>query len=259
MDNMMKLNDSIREMVVARTSRIPAWEIAFLLDNDDFRVAGGCFMDGTPNDYDVYPAFGVAFDHDNIRKRLDSLKGEVVCESKNALTVKVKGKVVQFCRHYRTTLFELVKSFDFSHCQVGVEYKTRENGDGGYATPLVDSVEWTDDWLMYRLNGRSSYTGSEYPLSSLIRLNKYVKRDIIKGRSYIVEVLKILQDIVKRGYIDYADFKDQLDAVDLLLLEPAESNSAWQLFKACLGKGLVAAHYTSEELDDLLNERGDES
>ncbi len=243
-----------QELIKTRANRIPAWEIAFLLDNHNFRVAGGCFMDDTPNDYDVYPAFGVTFDHERIRSNLKSLDGEVLYSSKNALTVKVGGKVIQFCRFYKTTLAELVASFDFSHCQVGVEYRARDNGEGGYAYPKLESMEWTDDWMRYRINGQSTYTGSEYPLSSLIRMNKYVKRGIIKGKSYVVEALKILRDIISRGYVDYPDFKDQLDAVDLLLLQPDESNAAWQLFIACQGRGMMSKFYTPDELEALKTE-----
>lgn len=240
-----------QELIRTRANRVPAWEIAFLLDNHNFRVAGGCFMDDTPNDYDVYPAFGVTFDHKRIRSNLESLGGEVLFSSKNALTVKVGGKVIQFCRYYKTTLAELVDSFDFSHCQVGVEYRARYDDKGGYASPKLESMEWTDDWMRYRINGQSTYTGSEYPLSSLIRMNKYVKRGIIKGKSYVVEALKILRDIISRGYVDYPDFKDQLDAVDLLLLEPNESNAAWQLFISCMNKGIVTNSYTPDELEAL--------
>jgi len=244
------LIDTARDLIRARAKRIPAWDIAFLLDNWNFRVAGGCFMDDTPNDYDVYPAFGVTFDHDKIRRNLKSLNGEVLFKSKNALTVRVHGKVIQFCRFYKTTLFELVDSFDFSHCQVGVEYRHTETSDNGIGTPVLESIEWTDDWMKFKMLGNSTYTGSEYPLSSLIRLNKYVKRDIIKGKSYTVEALKILTDIIRRGYIDYTDFKNQLDAVDLMLLEPKESNAAYELFKVCHFRRLVTRQYSQYEIEN---------
>lgn len=162
----------------------------------------------------------------------------------------VTGTVIQFCKYYKTTLHELVESFDFSHCQVGVEYRTVEE-NGSFKTPVIQCTDWTDSWVKYRITGRSTYTGSEYPLSSLIRLNKYVKRDIIiKGKSYTVEALKILADIISRGYIDYPDFKNQLDAVDLMLLEPKESNAAYELFKVCHFKRLVARQYSQHAIEN---------
>ena len=245
----MNTEEIFHDLVIRRANRIPALDIAFLLDNYNFRVAGGCFMDGVPNDYDVYPAYGVSFDAQRIRRNVKSLQGEVICETKNAITVKVHGKVIQFCKYYKTKLHELVESFDFSHCQVGVEYRTVE-GDGSFQTPVVECVAWSESWAEYRITGHSTYTGSEYPLSSLIRLNKYVKRDIIKGKSYTVEVLKILADIIKRGYIDYPDFKEQLDAVDLMLLDPKESNVAYELFKVCHSKCLVTRQYSQHAIEN---------
>lgn len=247
----MNIKETLEKLVTIRAKRIPAWDIAFILNNDDFRVAGGCFMDGVPNDYDVYPAFGKSFNAGHIRKNtIESLKGEVICETKNAITVKVHGKVIQFCTYYKATLQELVDSFDFSHCQVGVEFSSRETDDGGIATPEIKDIAWYDAWVEYRITRQSTYTGSEYPLSSLIRLNKYVKRDIIKGKSYIIEVLKILNDIIERGYTDYRDFKNQLDAVDLLLLEPKEANAAYELFKTCHTARLVRTQYQQEVIDN---------
>jgi hypothetical protein len=251
----MDIKETLTKLVTIKAKRIPAWDIAFILDNDDFRVAGGCFMDGVPNDYDVYPALGKSFDSHRIKENtIKSLKGEVLCETKNAITVKVHGKVIQFCKYYKTTLHELVESFDFSHCQVGVEFEARETDSGGFGMPEINCVAWSDAWLEYRITGHSIYTGSEYPLSSLIRLNKYVKRDIIKGKSYTIEVLKILNDIIKRGYIDYPDFKNQLDAVDLLLLEPKESNAAYELFKTCHARLLVTRQYSRHAIDNGLLE-----
>lgn len=245
----MNTEQIFKGFVTGKARRIPTWDIAFLLDNENFRVAGGCFMDGVPNDYDVYPAFGVSFDSERIRKNVKSLQGEVICETKNAITVKVHGKVIQFCKYYKTTLHELVESFDFSHCQVGVEYRTVEE-DGSFQTPVIECVAWSESWAEYRITGHSTYTGSEYPLSSLIRLNKYVKRDIIKGKSYTVEVLKILADIIKRGYLDYPDFKNQLDAVDLMLLEPKESNAAYALFRVCHSRFLVTRQYSQHAIEN---------
>ena len=94
----MNIKETLEKLVTNRAKRIPAWDIAFILDNDDFRVAGGCFMDEVPNDYDVYPAFGKSFNTDRIRKNtMGSLKGEGISETKNTITAKVPGKVSQFC------------------------------------------------------------------------------------------------------------------------------------------------------------------
>jgi hypothetical protein len=52
-----------------------------------------------------------------------------------------------------------------------------------------------------------------------MRLTKYAKRDHFPGRAYIPSIINILMDIIRRGFTSYDDFKDQLDAVDLGLVE----------------------------------------
>ena len=61
--------------------------------------------------------------------------------------------------------------------------------------------------------------GSQYPLASLIRLNKYVKQGAFGGKAYIPSALNILMVVIERGFKSYDDYKDQLDAVDLGLVE----------------------------------------
>lgn len=56
--------------------------------------------------------------------------------------------------------------------------------------------------------------------------------------------------VIKRGYTDYRDFKKQLDAVDLLLLEPKEANAAYELFKTCHTTGLVRTQYQQEVINN---------
>ena len=71
---------------------------------------------------------------------------------------------------------------------------------------------------MAMVTEKSYFTSSDYPLSSLIRLQKYVERGKFAGKSWIWDAIKILTAIIRRGFEDYEDFKDQLDAVDLGLL-----------------------------------------
>lgn len=85
----MNTEQIFNDLVTGRADRIPAWDIAFMLDNDNFRVAGGCFMDGVPNDYDVYPAEGVSFNSISIRNNAKSLQGSASSHrSSTALEVR---------------------------------------------------------------------------------------------------------------------------------------------------------------------------
>jgi len=81
------------------------------------------------------------------------------------------------------------------------------------------SLYVSEDFITSAVNKNTFYTGSEYPLSSLMRILKYIKRGEYVGRYYYNDILKIVLDIKKRGYVDYNDFKNQIDAIDLGLLE----------------------------------------
>ncbi|MGI9570363.1 MAG: hypothetical protein ACR2PH_11640 [Desulfobulbia bacterium] len=137
---------------------------------------------------------------------------KIICGTKNAVTTKIttndKTYIVQFCNYNHPSLESLVNSFDFSHVQIGAHIIDKCVGD----------IYYTDAYLSSKLAETSEYTGSEYPLASLMRSFKYHKRGDFAGKSYLFTTLSILNDIVERGINGYDDFRDQLDAVDLGLI-----------------------------------------
>ena len=220
--------------------------ICLSYDYDSYYVAGNSCNAATPHDFDIYPSGGHIFDFDGIKSRIESVGGYVVIETRNALTVNINGKVIQFCNYRKPDLVSLINSFDFAHIQIGVavDIKWRpgdfEDDRGGYDYSTVSYVEFTDDWRKAHLLETTWYTGSEYPLSSLLRTTKYFQRGAYANKhEYKKDILNILNDIISRGYKDYKDYKDQLAAVDLLLLEPEEKEAAWNLWKTCGGRSLV--------------------
>jgi len=173
-----------------------------------FHLAGGCFGP-VVNDLDLFP---VDFDKLAIEARDDVTK---VVETKNAETWKVFGKTVQLCSYRHQSLRSLVESFDFAHIQIGASVSITDGVvevDDTYCSNLCQTA---------RVMGDSFYTGSEYPLSSMVRLAKYFKRECISRGSMIESVIAIMADVAERGFEDYEDFKDQMDAVDLGLLPEA--------------------------------------
>jgi len=167
----------------------------------EFYLAGNCLNRSEPKDLDLFPTYkSQPFNIDN---------KYVVLNTKNAITAKYDNKIIQFCHYYHESLKKLVTSFDFAHVQIGAEVKIVHN------TIQVKEIYYTKAYEDSKLREGSFYTGSEYPLSSLVRLVKYQNRNYFAGRSYIGEIIKILANIVQRGFKDYDDFKDQLDAVDL--------------------------------------------
>lgn len=252
------IKNEIRERMEQRLKSVySAIAICLSYGHDGYYVAGNSCNASAPHDFDIYPR-GQEFDFFDIKSRIESVGGHVVIETRNALTVNISGKVIQFCNYNKPDLVKLIESFDFAHIQIGVAVDIEwrpggENGPddrGGYEFSRVARVEYTEDWVQAHLLETTWYTGSEYPLSSLLRTTKYFQRGAYaKKHEYKKDILNILNDIISRGYKDYQDYKDQLAAVDLLLLEPAEKKAAWDLFLTCGSHGLVK-YFTANELED---------
>lgn len=165
------------------------------LSKGEYFIAGSAIATREIADIDVYPVGDAPF---NVPTE------KVLAATKNATTV-AGDPPIQFCRYKHATLGELLASFDFAHVQAGAHVC-----DG-----IVQQVQWTADFVAANACRTSQFTGSEYPLSSAIRLLKYHKRGELTKHSSIRAMLDIVYAVVKRGFKDYDDFKDQLDAVDL--------------------------------------------
>lgn len=232
--------EEIDKEVVRRAYRLDFEAVYELLDDRPFFLAGGSLCGDPVNDFDLYPSPVVPFDSSTVLNVVWANPGKykLLSKTRNAVTVKLiaKDQVVQFCSYRKPSLMELVKSFDFSHIQVGVEFT------GDKEPPHADTVYYTDDFVLANVKRRTVYTGSEYPLSSLVRLFKYAKRDKLTRIGVAQAAMKILKDILDRGYENYDDFKSQIDAVDLGLPDMQE---AFELYKMCVTKGLV--EYTRQE------------
>lgn len=242
---MKEIKTVIRERMTERLKNVfSAIAICLSYSYDSYFVAGNSCNAAAPHDFDIYP-WGSNFDFKGIKSRVESVGGYVVIETRNALTVNIGGKVIQFCNYNKHDLISLIESFDFAHIQIGVaveidwEPGNHEDG-GGYGGSIIKYVEFTDNWQRAHMLETTWYTGSDYPLSSLLRITKYFQRGCYaKKYEYKKDILNILNDIIHRGYKDYQDYKDQLAAIDLLLLEPEEKEAALSLWKTCRDRGLV--------------------
>ena len=257
------INTAIKARLDSRLKNLYS-AIAILLsyDHTDYIIAGNSLNAVKPNDFDIYPDDS-KFDFGAIKKRVASFDGAyVVCESRNALTINLSGHVLQFCNYSKKTVQQLIESFDFAHIQIGAvihicwEPGAPEDG-GGYRNSFIQSIWMTNDYTAAHTIGTTWYTGSDYPLSSLIRCVKYAQRGTYANKfEYKADILKILGDIISRGYRDYEDFKDQLAAVDLLLLEEQEGQAAWVLFNICCKRGLVNSwhpDWSKDQYEDALD------
>lgn len=212
--------------------------IALLLGEDvDYYVAGNSCNSLVPNDYDIYPIED-KFDFDEIKTYAEKMKMPIVSETKNALTILINGMPIQFCSYIKPSLSDLIESFDFAHIQIGI--CVHNEWDDGYESSEIKEIKITCAWEESHLLNTTWYTHSKYPLSSLLRCVKYAQRGDFAGKSWKVSMMDIVSDIVERGFYDYGDFKDQISAIDLALLDENESNSAGKLFETFQARGLVS-------------------
>ena len=133
----------------------------------------------------------------------------LVCETNNARTYNTAPYTIQACGYGNGDLNALVNSFDFAHIQIGAIIT--QNGKDISVKTLIH----TPAFDTAHITGTTWYTGSEYPVSSLIRAEKYRRYGWLSPHRYMHTVFAILADFCERGFGNYEDFMDQMDAVDL--------------------------------------------
>ncbi len=163
---------------------------------DKIYIAGGAMISSEPNDIDIY--ISSAIDYPSLKQELLLANATIISDTNNALTIKLNHHTIQFCYSWKEELKELIESFDFAHIKLGACC---------YLKQTAIELYFSKDYETATLIGSSFYTGSEYPLSSFIRILKYIKRGFFSGKSYIPELIKILSDIIQRGYTDHEDLK----------------------------------------------------
>lgn len=195
-----------------------------LIDNKGIFAGSAMIPNHSINDIDVF-----FYNSRDYGRTVDALKQVYkYFETPNCVTINTNSVKVQLCKYNYPTMARLVESFDFAHVQVAYDVFSQE-------------VTYTEQAKEAFISRTTTFTGSEYPLSSLIRLNKYYERGRITGRGLIGEVLLIFKAILERGFKDYEDFKDQLNAVDLNFFdaEGGKNDLAYELYQVCLERGLI--------------------
>ena len=217
---MSNLTADARCVIEKRIKRRVNGEFLFdTLGLDQVYIAGSSLRAEPANDIDLYPVNRQDFvGLDLVLKD----KGIQYSGTKNAITVEYDGRVYQFCSYHKDSLEDLVNSFDYAHVQIGAKIKKDSESFGFLG---FDKLYMSEEFQSAQVLQRTWFTGSGYPLSSLLRLPKYIERGFFSGSSYKIEMLKAMSSVVDRGFEDYEDFKDQLDAVDLGLV-PEEISEA---------------------------------
>lgn len=197
-------------------------------------VAGGAIasliQDEEPHDYDIYFRTDECLDEviryylnstaipDYIREKVnkgepffykfyedkdeyESLKDySVLCYSSSAITLKGGIQLVT-CIYGEPE--QVSDSFDYLHSQGVYDYKA----DKVIITPeIVDAIK----------RKRLIYTGSRYPIASIIRMRKFIRRGYYINSG---QILKIALDINKLDLRDIKVLKRQLIGVDVLYFQ----------------------------------------
>jgi hypothetical protein len=118
-----------------------------------------------------------------------------VCLSPNAVTLTDK---IQIITRFHGSVEEIHENFDFVHVKGSYDFKK-------------DVLTIPDETAMAMLTKELFFTGSEYPLASLFRIRKFIKRgwSISAG-----EILKIALRLQEFNLLDMDVLYDQLIGVD---------------------------------------------
>ncbi len=141
---------------------------------------------------------------------------EVKFATSNAITLE--GSIQLVLRFYGE-IEDIHKTFDFVHCKN--HWSARDN-----------KLTLTLEALQSIINKELTYDGSRYPICSMIRTRKFIKRGwVINAGQY----LKMAIQVSKLDLTDMATLKDQLVGVDALyfnaLIEQIERDSSKDGFK----------------------------
>lgn len=115
--------------------------------------------------------------------------------STNAITLSHK---VQIVLRFYGDADKIHENYDYVHC---TNYWTRKSGDLVLRQPALESL----------LARELRYVGSKYPICSVIRLRKFIKRGWSVNAG---QILKMMMQVSELDLTNHAVFQDQLTGVD---------------------------------------------
>lgn len=139
---------------------------------------------------------------------------EVVFETDRAISIqnpRTKFQIQLIKAVFPPTILDLLRNFDFTIAMAGID------------TSMPDSIYHVKDYFYDLTVKRLIYTGSEYPLASLKRVTKFIRR----GFSICDEnLIRIAEDISDKGIIYDVD-KDVDDNLDIQGMDPDGARSIY--------------------------------
>lgn len=133
--------------------------------------------------------------------------GELICFTKNSLTFKGSHCNYQIITKYAGETTSVLDNFDFIHTMIAYNHSSNKFIYGN----LYDNEIIMSSILQKQL----VYHHSEYPVSSLFRLKKYVQR------GYDINVTSLVKLCFDIGLIDLTNpvvLQEQLTGLDMLIL-----------------------------------------
>jgi len=171
-------------------------------------LAGGALLHGEPKDLDLFPCWSqspaawaaLLYEYEEGRE------ARFAC-------VRVGGRLLQCVRPDGLPLGvdNLVKSFDFAHCQVGVRLLHQKVDNVWLAT----EVAWTPAFQAAMLTGGTFYVGGRMPLNSLARVARISQKlDLTLGETREL-AFQVVRELAK-----------DVPALDHLFMEGTEAEPA---------------------------------
>lgn len=192
------LNERLRDIGLSRNSPVP------------FFVAGGAltsvFSNKQINDLDLFFYKEEDFklmEADFVKRRLEGEKIIITAETDNAVSYVVNEVRVQLIKKVFGAPKEIIKQFDFTICMAAYD-------------PQTETIIMDDNFL-YHLAQRTLYLNTElkYPIATLWRVKKYLKRDFSLPA---IEIIKLALIINNLKIETFGQLKEQLEGIDTYFL-----------------------------------------
>ena len=153
-------DQKIDDMMINRLKRRIDLKELYDIIGHRYTIAGGALLVNDPHDYDVYATCKTEpLDLFAIQTRAEERSWTKISLTRNALTMRTKnGTIVQFCEYAKYDAPSLIESFDFAHCQAGIDVTL--SADMPFCL-----FHCTSEFMQAMMLQKTFFVGSEYPLS----------------------------------------------------------------------------------------------
>jgi len=179
--------------------------VPILIENDVF-IAGGAitsiFTNNKINDYDIY--FREYKNMLNIKLFLEENKFKLLFKSDNALSYKRDNVNIQLIKKIYGKPEDIINQFDYTICMGAYDFSSRK-------------FIFNEHFLQHNAQRQLIFNiNAKYPICSLYRMLKYIKRGyIISGG----EIIKLSLCVNNLKMETFADLKEQLEGIDTMFLK----------------------------------------